>query len=198
MVFTAARIPGVYIVEPDKLEDERGFFARTFCQREFEAHGLTTRVAQCSLSFNPRKATLRGMHYQVAPYAETKLVRCTQGAVYDVLADLRQDSPTFLQWLAVELTAKNRKLLCIPEGVAHGFQTLADDSELFYQISEFHHPECARGVRWNDPVLNIHWPLPPAIVSERDAGFPLLSSRVLGGQLLAPAPVPAEVSRCVS
>ena len=194
MIFTAARIPGVYVAEPEKLEDERGFFARTFCQHEFEAHGLTTRVAQCSISFNPKKATLRGMHYQVAPHAETKLVRCTQGAVYDVLVDLRQESPTFLQWLAVELTAKNRKLLCIPEGVAHGFQTLVDESELFYQISEFHHPECARGVRWNDPVLNIHWPLPPSIVSERDASFPLLSSRVLGGQLLAPAEVPSCAS----
>ena len=147
MIFTETRLKGAYIIEPERLEDERGFFARTFCQKEFEANGLNPRLVQCSLSFNRRKGTLRGMHFQVAPVAEAKLVRCTKGAIYDIILDLWPDSSTYCQWLAVELNAENRKMIYIPEGFAHGFQTLEDDTEVCYQMSEFYAPEYARGVR---------------------------------------------------
>ena len=157
MIFIETKLKGVFIIEPERLEDERGFFARTWCQREFEAHGLNSRLAQCSLSFNRKRGTLRGMHYQAAPYEEARLVRCTMGAIYDVALDLRRSSPAFKQWTAVELTADNRRMLYIPEGFAHGFQTLKDNTEVFYQMSEFYHPECTKGVRWNDPTFNIHW-----------------------------------------
>ena len=172
MIVTATEIPGVFLLEPELVEDERGAFARTWCPREFAARGLSPNLAQCSLSFNARKGTLRGMHYQAAPYAEAKLVRCTRGAIYDVALDLRPGSPTFKRWTARELSADNRRMLYIPEGCAHGFQTLADDTEVFYQISEFYHPEAARGVRWDDPAFGIAWP--PAerrILSARDAGY---------------------------
>jgi dTDP-4-dehydrorhamnose 3,5-epimerase len=172
VLFSETRLAGVFIVEPERLEDERGFFARTWCPEEFEARGLSPRLAQCSISYNRKKGTLRGMHYQVAPYAEAKLVRCTMGAIYDVALDLRPGSPTFKQWISVELTADNRKMLYIPEGLAHGFQTLADDTEVFYQISEFYHPESARGVRWDDPAFAIEWPLPVAAVSQGDLSHP--------------------------
>jgi dTDP-4-dehydrorhamnose 3,5-epimerase len=163
----------VYLIEPQLLGDERGFFARTWCRREFEARGLNADLAQCSISFNRKAGTLRGMHYQAAPYEEPKLVRCTQGAIYDVALDLRPQSPTFKRWVGVELTAANRRMLYIPAGCAHGFQTTADDSEVFYQISEFYHPEAARGVRWDDPAFAIRWPeTTHRIVSPRDAGFP--------------------------
>lgn len=172
MIFAETKLKGAYIIEPERLEDERGFFARTFCQEEFAAHGLRTRFVQCSISFNKKKGTLRGMHYQVAPHEEAKLVRCTMGAIYDVIIDLRPGSPTFTQWVAVELTAQNRKMLYIPEGLAHGFQTLEDDTEVFYQMSEFYHPECARGVRWDDPVFGIKWPkIHHRIVSEIDQRY---------------------------
>ena len=172
MIFIETELKGVLIIEPERLEDERGFFARTWCQREFEAHGLNSRLGQCSLSFNRKRGTLRGMHYQAAPYEEARLVRCTMGAVYDVALDLRRSSPTFKQWTAVELTADNRLMLYIPEGFAHGFQTLEDNTEVFYQMSEFYHPECARGVRWNDMAFRIHWPITPSVISERDRGYP--------------------------
>lgn len=171
MDFLATKLPGVLVIEAEKLEDERGFFARTFCREEFETHGLDTRVSQCSISFNRKKATLRGIHYQVAPHAESKLVRCTAGAIYDVAVDLRPDSPTFKQWEGVELSAQNRRALYIPAGCAHGFQTLTDDTEVYYQISEFYHPESARGVRWDDPAFEINWPFPPVMLSERDARY---------------------------
>jgi len=158
VIFIETKLKGAFIIEPERLEDERGFFARTWCQREFAAHGLNPRLVQCNISFNKKKGTLRGMHYQVAPYEEAKLVRCTMGAIYDVIIDLRPDSPTFRQWITVELTAKNRRMLYIPEGFAHGFQTLVDSTEVFYQMSEFYHPECARGIRWDDPVFGIEWP----------------------------------------
>jgi dTDP-4-dehydrorhamnose 3,5-epimerase len=171
MMFTETKLAGVFLVEPELREDERGFFARTWCQREFAEHGLSTRLVQCNVSFNHRRGTLRGMHYQTAPHAEAKLVRCTMGAIHDVIVDLRRDSPTFRQWVAVELTAHNRRTIFVPEGLAHGFQTLADESEVFYQMLEFHHPECARGVRWDDPAFAIAWPLPIATISDTDRGY---------------------------
>lgn len=171
MIFTETRITGAYRVEPERYADERGFFARTWCREEFKAHGLTAELAQCSVSYNHRKGTLRGMHYQAAPHAETKLVRCTQGAIYDVVLDLRPDSPTFRQWEAFELSAENRRALYLPEGCAHGFQTLTDGAEVFYQISAEYCPESARGVRWNDPVFAIRWPLPVSIISAKDTTY---------------------------
>jgi len=171
MIFSAARLPGAFIIATERLEDERGFLARSFCQEEFRAHGLDFPIAQCSISFNRRKGTLRGMHLQVAPYEEAKLVRCTRGAIYDVIIDLRPESPTFRQWLAMELTADNRLMLCVPRGFAHGFQTLEDNTEVFYMMSEFYHPECAKGVRWNDPMFNIKWPNGDRIIAARDLTY---------------------------
>jgi dTDP-4-dehydrorhamnose 3,5-epimerase len=171
MHFTETKLTGAFILEPEFLEDNRGFFARTWCRREFEAHGLTPRLVQCNISFNRHRGTMRGMHYQVEPHAEAKLVRCTMGAIYDVILDLRPDSATFRKWLAVELTAENRRILFIPEGLAHGFQTLMDNTEVFYQMSEFYYPECARGVRWNDPAFGIVWPKGEQIVSIRDQEY---------------------------
>lgn len=158
MKFSPTKLPGVWIVDLEKLEDERGFFARSWCQREFEQRGLNPRLVQCNISFNHKKGTLRGMHYQIAPHGEAKLVRCTSGAIYDVAVDLRPASPTRKQWLAVELTADNGRALYIPEGFAHGFQTVADNTEVLYQMSEFHHPQSARGFRWNDPAIGLVWP----------------------------------------
>jgi dTDP-4-dehydrorhamnose 3,5-epimerase len=172
MIFTPLALKGAFIIDLERQQDERGFFARTWCQREFESHGLGMQWVQCNISFNRRKGTLRGMHYQVDPYAETKLVRCTRGAMYDVLLDLRRDSPTFTQWQAVELTATNGRMLLIPEGFAHGFQTLAHETELFYQMSQFYAPEYARGVRWDDPIFQISWPEAKRIISERDRSYP--------------------------
>jgi dTDP-4-dehydrorhamnose 3,5-epimerase len=172
MIFTETPIAGAYVVEVERMEDDRGFFARTWCQREFERHGLDPRLVQCSVSFNNRKGTLRGMHYQAEPHADAKLVRCTAGAVYDAIVDLRPGSKSFRQWFGIELTADNRRALFIPEGLAHGFLTLADTTEVFYQMSEFYAPECARGVRWDDPAFGIRWPAPIAVISPRDAAYP--------------------------
>jgi dTDP-4-dehydrorhamnose 3,5-epimerase len=172
MIFTETLIAGAYVIEVERIEDNRGFFARTWCQREFERNGLSPRLVQCSVSFNNRKGTLRGMHYQAAPHAEAKLVRCTAGAIYDVIVDLRPDSRTLCQWFGVELTAESRRALYIPEGLAHGFLTLADETEVFYQMSEFYAPDSARGVRWDDPAFNIRWPAPVAVISPRDAAYP--------------------------
>ena len=172
MLFTETKLKGVFIIEPERLEDERGFFARTWCTQEFEAHGLNPQLVQCSISFNRKKGTLRGMHYQAAPNAEAKLIRCTMGAIYDVALDLRPGSATFKQWTAVELTAENRKMLYIPEGLAHGFQTLADDTEVHYQISESYHPESARGVRWDDSAFAITWPDAERTISAKDRHYP--------------------------
>ncbi|OHB73247.1 MAG: dTDP-4-dehydrorhamnose 3,5-epimerase [Planctomycetes bacterium RBG_16_55_9] len=171
MLFTETRLKGVFIIEPERLEDERGFFARTWCRQEFQAHGLNPKLVQCSISFNRKSGTLRGMHYQAAPHAEAKLIRCTMGAIYDVALDLRPGSATFKQWTAVDLTAENRKMLYISEGIAHGFQTLADDTEVHYQISEHYSLEAARGVRWNDPAFGIRWPLPIVMISKRDQTY---------------------------
>jgi dTDP-4-dehydrorhamnose 3,5-epimerase len=172
VIFTETPLRAAFVIEPDPVEDARGLLVRTWCRREFEAHGLDTRIAQCSTLFNKRRGTLQGMHYQAPPAAETKLVRCTRGAIYDVLIDLRPDSPTFTEHFAVVLTADNRKMLHVPVGVAHGFQTLEDGTEVLYQMSEFHSPEHARGVRWDDPIFGISWPDDERIILERDRTYP--------------------------
>jgi dTDP-4-dehydrorhamnose 3,5-epimerase len=178
MIFTETMLKGAFLIEPERRPDERGFFARTWCQREFAAIGLEPQWVQCNISFNHQRGTLRGMHFQIAPYAESKLVRCTMGAIYDVILDLRLDSPTYQQWLAVELTADNRLMLFIPEGFAHGFQTLADATEVFYQMSQFYAPDYARGVRWDDPMFAIEWPVAERIISEQDRCLPNFSPTV--------------------
>jgi dTDP-4-dehydrorhamnose 3,5-epimerase len=174
MRFIAAELAGVWIIEPEPHEDGRGLFARTFCAREFREHGLVDTFVQCNTSWNARKGTLRGLHYQLPPSSEVKLVRCTAGALWDVLVDLRPDSPTYLQHVGVELTAKNRRALYIPEMFAHGFQTLEDDTEVFYQMSEFYAPKSARGLRFDDPKLAIKWPLPVTSISGQDRHWTLL------------------------
>jgi len=171
MHFLPTTLPGVFVVEMELREDERGFFARSWCAAEFAAHGLDTGLAQCSVSYNKRRGTLRGMHFQAALHAEVKLVRCTAGAVYDVAVDLRPHSPTFRRWTATELTAENRRALYVPKGCGHGFQTLTAGAEVLYHMSEVYHAEAARGVRWNDPAFGIRWPLADPFLSERDAAY---------------------------
>ena len=168
MKFNATPIAGAVIIVLTPLLDERGFFARSWCQDELKAHGLETRIAQCNISYNAKSGTLRGLHYQAAPYEEVRLVRCTRGAIHDVIVDLRPRSPSFKRWFALELTPSNRRMLYVPEGVAHGFVTLADDTEVFYQVSQLHHPALYRGVRWDDPAFAIVWPVPIVQISERD------------------------------
>ncbi len=172
MIFTSTPIAGVQLIQPEPVADVRGAFARTWCQREFEGHGLNAKLAQCSVSYNAKRGTLRGMHFQSAPHAEAKLVRATRGTIYDVAVDLRPDSETYLQWFGTELSVDNRHMLYIPEGCAHGFQTLTDDAEVFYQISEFYEPTAGRGFRYNDPAFGIRWPLPDPIMSDRDRDYP--------------------------
>jgi len=174
MRFLETKLAGAYVIDLEPHEDVRGFFARTFCAREFKDHGLATKFVQCSISVNRKRGTLRGLHYQLPPCGEIKLVRCTAGAIYDVIVDLRQDSPTYWEHLGVELTARNRHALYVPERFAHGFQTLEDDTEIFYQISEFYAPEQSAGVRFDDPKLGIQWPLPVAEISDKDRRWPLL------------------------
>ena len=171
MVFQETNLKGVYIIEPERIQDERGFFARTWCKQEFQKCGINPKLVQCNISFNRKKGTLRGMHYQAAPCEEAKLVRCTTGAICDVIIDLRPDSETFKQWVTVELTAENRMMLYIPEGFAHGFLTLKDSTEVFYQMSEYFAPEYARGVRWNDPAFRINWPEKVVVISEKDKQY---------------------------
>ena len=172
MIFAGTTLKGAFIIELEKHEDERGFFARSFCEKESEEHGLNPRIVQCNISYNKKKGTLRGMHYQIAPYEEVKLVSCIRGAIHDVIIDLRPDSPTYCQWFAVELGAENYKVLYVPEGFAHGFQTLEDNTVVFYQMSEFYHPECARGVRWDDPAFGIRWSLSNRVMSKEDLSYP--------------------------
>jgi dTDP-4-dehydrorhamnose 3,5-epimerase len=160
------------VLELEKHKDDRGFFARTFCVREFDAHGLKPHLVQCSTAFNLRRGTLRGFHWQASPNAEAKLVRVTRGAIHDVIVDLRSESATHLQYFTIELTADNGRMLYIPEGLAHGFQTLADDTEVSYQMSEFFAPESGRGARWNDPAFGVAWPLPNPIMNQRDQNWP--------------------------
>ena len=174
MRFEATGLAGAFLVELERLEDARGFFARTFCAREFADRGLASVFVQSSVSFTSRRGTVRGLHYQLPPACEVKLVRCTAGAIYDVIVDLRPDSPTYLQHAGVELTADNRRALYVPEMFAHGFQTLADGSDVLYQMSEFHAPDRAAGVRFDDPRLGIQWPLPVAEISGKDRNWPLL------------------------
>lgn len=172
MKFTQTPLGGAFVVDLEPHADERGFFARTFCAREFAAQGLNDRVVQCSFSRNRRRGTLRGMHWQATPHGECKLIRCTRGAIYDVIIDLRRNSPTFRRWFAVELTAENGRALYVPPDCAHGFQTLEDNTEVFYQMSEYFVPESARGVRWNDPAFGIKWPeVGERIMNARDAGY---------------------------
>ena len=173
MIFTRMKLAGAYIIELEKYTDERGFFARSWCQREFEAYGLNPRLVQCNISYSKKKSTLRGMHYQLAPYEEAKLVGCTKGAVYDVIIDLRPDSETYKSYEGVNLSADDHKMIYVPEGFAHGFQTLEDHTEVYYQMSEFYMPEAARGVRWNDQTFNIKWPITQdRILSDRDRTWP--------------------------
>ena len=172
MIFQPTKLSGAYTIQIERLSDERGFFARSWCQHEFEEHGLDPNLAQCNISYNKQRGTMRGMHYQVAPYEEAKLVRCTSGAIYDVIIDLRADSPTFMQHVGVVLTPDDRNMLYVPEGFAHGFLTLEDDTEVFYQMSEFFAPGAARGFRWNDPAFAIDWPEPVVVISERDQTYP--------------------------
>lgn len=172
MEFIATNLPGVFEIQIERRSDNRGFFARTWCEKEFAEHGLNPKLVQCNVSYNSRQGTLRGMHFQLAPHAEAKLVRCTRGSIYDVILDLRPESPAFKQWLGLTLTAQNRVMAYIPEGCAHGFITLEDDTEVFYQMSEFYDPESARGVRWDDPSFGIVWPAKVEVISERDADYP--------------------------
>jgi dTDP-4-dehydrorhamnose 3,5-epimerase len=172
LLFTETALKGAFMIEPERREDTRGFFARTFCTTEFAKHGLETTVIQSSISYNQRRGTLRGMHYQVPPFQETKLVRCTMGSIYDVIIDLRSASPTYKRTFSVELSAKNRKALYIPRGFAHGFQTLEDESEILYYMSAPYSPEHARGVRWNDAAFGIEWPAAERLMSERDRDYP--------------------------
>jgi len=172
MKFLPTKIAGVFEIKPELKEDERGFFARTWCRDEFDAHGLVTHLVQCSISYNTRKGTLRGMHYQAAPFEETKLVRCTKGAIYDVVLDLRLESPTYRQWISALLTGENRSMIYVPKGCAHGFLTLQDNTEVFYQMSQVYDVASARGLRWDDPLFGISWPEKPVVISERDRTYP--------------------------
>jgi dTDP-4-dehydrorhamnose 3,5-epimerase len=180
MIFTESALAGAYIVEMERMEDDRGFFARSFCAEEFAAHGLAADMRQCSVSFNSSRATLRGLHFQADAHAEDKLVRCTAGAIFDVIVDLRPHSPTCRRWAGLELTAENRRALFVPKGFAHGFITLTDGAEVLYMMSVPYAAGFGRGVRWNDPALAIDWPLEPKYMTDRDAAYPLLD----------PAPAP--------
>ena len=171
MIFTETKIKGVYIIEPELLTDERGFFARSFCKEEFQKHGLDTDIVQCNISYNKKKGTLRGMHYQVPPFEEAKIVSCTKGSIYDVVVDLRRDSPTYRYWHAEKLSADSYRMLCIPKGCAHGFLTLEDNCIVYYQMGALYHSECARGIRWNDPAIGIEWPVPAGIISKQDQSY---------------------------
>ena len=171
MNFIPIHLDGAYLIEPERLSDERGFFARTWCQNEFADKGLNANFVQSNISYNKARGTLRGMHYQKTPHEEAKLIRCTQGAIYDVIVDLRSDSNTFRQWFGVELTAENRNALYVPEAFAHGFITLQDDTEVLYATSESFHPKYATGFRWNDPAFSIKWPIDMKVIIERDQNY---------------------------
>lgn len=171
MIFTETQIKGMYIIEPERLTDDRGFFARSFCKEEFRKHGLETDIVQCNISYNKKKGTLRGMHYQIPPFEEVKIVSCTLGSIYDVVVDLRKDSQTYLHWHSEELSADSYRMLYVPKGCAHGFQTLEDECLVSYQMGEYYHPECAQGVRWNDSLFSIEWPQSIPIISDKDKSY---------------------------
>ena len=172
MQFEETSLKGAYLIIPDPHIDERGLFARTWCQKEFKQHNLNPNIVQCNTSWNSNLGTLRGMHFQKSPNQEAKVVRCTSGSIFDVIIDLREDSPTYKQWEGFELDALNRNGLYIPEGLAHGFITLKDNSEVFYQMSHFYHPDSSAGVRWNDPAFEVSWPIEPLVISDKDADYP--------------------------
>ena len=178
MIFHETELSGAFIVDLDKMEDDRGYFARAYCAREFEEHGIEPRVMQANMSYSAKKGTLRGMHYQVPPASEPKFIRCVRGAIWDVIIDMRPDSPTYMEHIGVELSADNRRALYIPDMFAHGNQALTDDVELFYLVGEFYTPGCERGVRYSDPTIGIEWPLPVSVISEKDQGWPLLKQDV--------------------
>lgn len=168
MIFTPTKIPGAWIIDPERVEDNRGFFARSWCKKEFEAHGIHALPVQINTSYSKQRGTIRGIHYQLEPFAETKLMRCIQGAIYDVILDLRPGSPTYRQWIAVELSASSQRMVFVPEGCAHGFQSLEDHSVALYQVSQFYSPLHERGIRYNDPAFSIEWPLEVSVISEKD------------------------------
>lgn len=172
MIFTETKLGGAFVIDVERNDDVRGFFARNWSEKEFAERGLVSHFVEANISFSHKTGTLRGMHYQAAPYGQVKLVRCTSGAIYDVIVDLRSDSPTFKQWTAVELTAQNHLTLYVPLGFAHGFQTLADDSEVTYQVSSVYHPESSTGIRWNDPAFGIPWPECERVIIARDRDYP--------------------------
>jgi dTDP-4-dehydrorhamnose 3,5-epimerase len=174
MVFTETKLKGAFIINLTRLEDERGFFARTFCQNEFKEHGLNIQIAQANISYNKRRGTFRGMHMQLPPYEESKLIKCARGTIYDVIVDMRVSSDTYKQWIGVELTAENHQMLYVPEGFAHGFITLKNDTEVTYQMNQFYAPASEKGFRWNDPAFGIVWPIQPKIMAEKDKNFPLI------------------------
>lgn len=171
MKFIETKLSGAYVIEIEQIEDERGFFARSWCVKDFEKYGLSNKLVQCNISFNKYKGTLRGMHYQIKPYEEEKLVRCTKGAIYDVIVDLRKDSKTYKQWIGIELTESNRRMIYIPKGFAHGFQTLEDDTEVFYQMTEFYNEKYSTGIRWDSTETGIKWPISKVIISEKDRSY---------------------------
>ena len=175
MIFVETELKGAFIIELERREDNRGFFARAFCQKEFDAHGLKPMIAQANVASNHLKGTLRGMHFQFPPAAETKLVRCTRGAILDIIVDLRPESPTFMRHIAVELNADNQRALYVPERFAHGYQTLCDTTDTSYQVGEFYTPGCEGGLRYDDPRLGLTWPLPVAVISDKDRVWPMLS-----------------------
>jgi dTDP-4-dehydrorhamnose 3,5-epimerase len=177
MIFTATKLKGAYVVELEKKSDNRGFFARAWCQKEFESHGLVSQFVQSNVSWNEKKGTLRGMHRQAPPYGEAKLIRCTRGAIYDVILDVRRDSETFGQWVGVELTEENHRSLFVPAGFAVGFQTLEDNSEILYFMSEFYAPGAEEGIRYNDPAFAIAWPGAVTVISEKDKTWPDYSAK---------------------
>lgn len=176
MIFHKTNLKDAYIIELNKLKDERGFFARQYCQNEFRDHGIQISIVQANVSYNKLKGTLRGMHFQTEPHGEAKLVRCTKGGIYDAIIDVRSDSPTFKKWIGVELTEHNHKMLYVPEGFAHGFITLQDDTEVTYQVSEFYTPGAEEGIRWDDPTFNIDWPVEVNVISEKDLNWPDFNS----------------------
>jgi dTDP-4-dehydrorhamnose 3,5-epimerase len=180
MIFTESPLPGAFLIDMAPIADERGFFARAYCDEEFAAKGLSTELRQCSVSYNTQEGTLRGLHYQGPPHEEHKLVRCTSGAIFDVIVDIRPQSSHYRRWFGTHLTAQNHRSLFIPPGFAHGFITLSDDAEVYYMISVPHAPQYAQGFRWNDPAFSIQWPLVPSVISPRDAAFPLLDASAPG------------------
>jgi dTDP-4-dehydrorhamnose 3,5-epimerase len=171
MIFSQLPLNGAFLINIEPAGDERGFFARTFCKDEFKKHDIDFSCVQCNISFNKKKGTLRGMHYQAAPHEEAKIVSCIRGAIFDVIVDIRPDSPTFKKWFAKELSEQNHLMFFVPKGFAHGFQTLTDDSEVYYMMSEYYHPECARGIRWDEPAFEIQWPMKSKVISKKDSAY---------------------------